>query len=85
MLSSISNKGFAQTMEADLEATVLSVNPDKTTGLMYSSKLGSVIEFVNETLAEVLPGDKVLIISPPSPAERKTGITFKAKEGATQN
>lgn len=64
MLSSITNKGFAQTMEADLEATIISVSLDKSTGFIYSSRLGTVIEFVNETLVDVLPGDKMLIITP---------------------
>lgn len=82
MLGSIINNGFAQTAQSDLEATVMSVSSDKSTGMVYSSKLGNVIEFVNETLIDVLPGDKVLIITTNN--GHKAKITFKPKEGATQ-
>lgn len=84
MLSSITDKLSAQATTTDVEATVISVNSNRITGTAYS-ETGDVIDFVNQTLVDVLPGDKVLIITTPSASERrKTGrITFKAKEGAT--
>ena len=84
MLGSVSNKVLAQATTTDVEATVISVNSNKITGIAYSAT-GDVIEFVNQTLVDVLPGDKVLIITTTSANERrKVGrITFKAKEGAT--
>lgn len=81
ILSTITNKGFSQTNDTDLEATVISVSSDKITGSVYSPVLGNVIEFVNEKLIDVSPGDKVLIIKTNN--GHKAKITFKAKEGAT--
>lgn len=83
MLSAITNNVTAQTT-SDVEATILSISPDKTTGLAYSPETGNVIEFVNEILIDVLPSDKVLIAPIIDGNERTGRITFKAKEGATR-
>lgn len=82
MLTAISNNVSAQTT-TEVEATIISISSDKTTGLAYSPETGNVIEFVNEILVDVLPSDKVLIAPITSGNERTGRITFKAKEGAT--
>ena len=87
MLSSITNKITSQVVSSEMEATIISVSPNKSTGLVSSIQTGEVFQFVNNILTNVLPSDKVIIIALPSidPATgyRKSRITFKAKEGAT--
>ncbi len=87
LLSSITNKITAQNSSTDMEATIISISSDKSTGFASAIQTGEVIQFVNNVLTDVLPNDKVIIIALPS-IDQSTGykkgrITFKAKEGAT--
>lgn len=63
MLSSITNKISAQSSSTDImEATIISVSSDKSTGLVSTLGTAEVFQFVNNILTDVLPGDKVIIV-----------------------
>jgi hypothetical protein len=74
MLGAITNKGFAQTITAEANGVVISVNSDKQSGLVYSTQLGRVITFVNETLVDVLPGESVVVITPGNESTEPSAI-----------
>ena len=80
MLSSITNKITAQNTSTEMEATIISVSPDKSTGLVSSMQTGEVFLFVNNILADVLPNDKVIIVALPAIDQatgyKKSRITF---------
>ncbi|MBC7695032.1 MAG: hypothetical protein H7141_06245 [Burkholderiales bacterium] len=79
-LTSITNKISSQNASNDLEATIISISPDKSKGLASSLKTGEVFQFVNTILTDVLPNDKVIMVALPSIDQstgyKKARITF---------